>query len=103
MFAPPTENISVAGHPEIGKLLGDRSADISRIQANTDAELAEVKEDLKVLLNAQGAPDQTRMEAFKRDVTEHLYIINAEHDEVVDVGLNGEKVVSEAVRKLSDL
>ena len=22
MFAPPTENISLAGHPEIGKLLG---------------------------------------------------------------------------------
>jgi hypothetical protein len=36
-------------------------------------------------------------------VTEHLYIINAEHDEVVDVGPNGEKVVSKEVRKLSEL
>jgi len=103
MFAPPTENISLAGHPEIGKLLGDHSADIARIQANTDAELGEVKDDLKALLNPQGSPGQARMEAFKRDVTEHLYVINAEHDEVVDVGPNGEKVVSEAVRKLNAL
>src|SRR6266404_3861854 len=103
MFARPTENISLAGHPEIGKLLGDHSADIARIQANTDAELGEVKDDLKALLNPQSVPGQARMEAFKRDVTEHLYVINAEHDEVVDVGPNGEKVVSEAVRKLSEL
>src|SRR4051794_14857025 len=103
MFAPPTENISLAGHPEIGKLLGDHSADISRIQANTDAELGEVKDDLKALLNPQGSPGQARMEAFKRDVTEHLYVINAEHDEVADVGPNGEKVVTEAVRKLNEL
>src|SRR5436305_9256442 len=103
MFAPPTENISLAGHPEIGKLLGDHSADIARIQASTDAELREVKDDLKALLNPQGSPGQARMEAFKRDVTEHLYVINAEHDEVVDVGSNGEKVVSEEVRKLNAL
>src|SRR5882757_178872 len=103
MFAPPTENISLARHPEIGKLLGEHSADIARIQANTDAELGEVKDDLKALLNPQGSPGQARMEAFKRDVTEHLYVINAEHDEVVDVGPNGEKVVSEAVRKLNEL
>ena len=103
LFSPPTENISLAGHPEIGKLLGNHSADIARIQANTDAELGEVKDDLKALLNPQGSPGQARMEAFKRDVTEHLYVINAEHDEVVDVGPNGEKVVSEAVRKLNAL
>src|SRR5437762_3266900 len=36
-----------------------------------------------------------------KDVAEHLYIINAERDEVVDVGPNGEKIVSESVRKLS--
>ena len=38
-----------------------------------------------------------------KDVAEHLYIINAERDEVVDVGPNGEKIVSEAQRKLSQL
>src|SRR5205807_8477481 len=103
MFAPPTENISLAGHPEIGKLLGDHSADIARIQASTDSELGEVKDNLKALLNPQGSPGLARMEAFKRDVTEHLYVINAEHDEAVDVGPNGEKVVSEAVRKLNAL
>ena len=103
MFAPPSENFLLMRHPEIGKLLGDHSADIARIQANTDSELGKVKDDLKSLLNPQGPPGQARMEAFKRDVTEHLYFINAEHDEVVDVGPNGEKVVSEEVRKLSDL
>jgi pimeloyl-ACP methyl ester carboxylesterase len=103
MFSPPTENISLTGHPELGKLLGDHSADTARMQANTDAELGMVKDDLKALLNPQGAPGQASMEAFKRDVTEHLYIINAEHDEVVDVGPNGEKVVSKEVRKLSEL
>jgi pimeloyl-ACP methyl ester carboxylesterase len=103
MFSPPTENISLTGHPEIGKLLGDHSADIARMQANTDAELGKVKDDLKALLNPQGPPGQASMEAFKRDVTEHLYVINAEHDEVVDVGPNGEKVVSKEVRKLNEL
>jgi len=103
MFAPPTENFSLMGYPEIGKLLGDHSADIARIQANTDSELGKVKDDLKALLNPQGPPGQLRMEAFKRDVTEHLYFINAEHDEVVDVGPNGEKIVSEPVRQLSEL
>jgi hypothetical protein len=103
MFSPPTENISLTGHPEIGNLLGDHSADIARIQANTDTELRKVKNDLKALLNPQGPPGQARMEAFKRDVTEHLYVINAEHDELVDVGPKGEKVVSEEVRKLNEL
>lgn len=103
MFSPPTENISVARHPEIGKLLADQSTDIARIQANTDAELGKVKDDMQVLLNPQGPAAQASMEAFKRDVTEHLYVINAEHDELVDVGPNGEKVVSKEVRKLSEL
>jgi hypothetical protein len=43
------------------------------------------------------------MEAFRRDVTDHLYVINAEHDGVADVGPDGEKIVSEGVRKLSEL
>jgi pimeloyl-ACP methyl ester carboxylesterase len=103
MFSPPTENFSVTRHPEIGKLLGDHGADIAGIQANTDSELGKVKDDLKSLLNPQAPSGQASMEAFKRDVTEHLYVINAEHDEVVDVGPNGEKVVSEEVRKLSEL
>src|SRR6478735_8620551 len=36
-------------------------------------------------------------------VAGHLYVINAECDEVVDVGPNGDKVVSEALRRLSQL
>ena len=103
MFAPPTENFALAKHPEIGQLLGEHGADIARSQASTDSELGRVQEDLKALLNPQDPPGQARMEAFKRDVTEHLYVINAENDGVVDVGPNGEKVVSEAVRKLSEL
>jgi len=103
MFAPPTENVSLARHTELVKLLGGQGADLARIQASTDSELGRVKEDLKGLLNPQDAPGQARMEAFTRDVTDHLYVINAERDEVVDVGPNGEKVVSEAVRKLSEL
>src|SRR6476620_12497730 len=43
------------------------------------------------------------MEVFVTEVAEHLYVINAERDEVVDVGPNGEKVVSEAMRQLSQL
>jgi hypothetical protein len=38
-----------------------------------------------------------------KNVAEHLYIINAERDEVVDVGPNGEKIVSEGLRQLSQL
>lgn len=103
MFSPPTENILLSAHPEIGKLLGDHSVDIARMQANTDAELQQVKDDWKALINPQGPSDQARMEAFKRDVTEHLYVINAERDDLADVGPNGEKIVSEAVRKLNSL
>jgi len=102
MFSPPTENVSLARHTELVKLLGGNGAELSRIQASTDSELGRVKEDLKALLSPQDAPGQARMEAFKRDVTDHLYVINAEHDGVVDVGPNGEKIVSEGVRKLSE-
>jgi hypothetical protein len=64
--------------------------------------LGKVKADLKALLNPRDPPGQARMEAFKRDVTDHLYVINAEHDGVVDVGPNGEKIVSEGIRKLNE-
>ncbi len=70
---------------------------------NTYSELGRVKEDLKALLDAQDPLAGARKEAFMKDVAEHLYIINAERDEVVDVGPNGEKIVSEALRKLSQL
>src|SRR5437773_2604271 len=103
MFTPLTENVSLAGQPELVKLLGEESADIAQMQANTYSELGRVKEDLKALLDAQDPLAGARKEAFMKDVAEHLYIINAERDEVVDVGPNGEKIVSEALRKLSQL
>src|SRR6516225_5525155 len=103
MFTPLTENVSLAGQPELVKLLGEESADIAQMQANTYSELGKVKEDLKALLDPQDPLAQARTEAFMKDVAEHLYIINAERDEVVDVGPNGEKIVSEALRKLSQL
>jgi hypothetical protein len=103
LFSPPTENISLARHTELVKLLGGNSAQLAQIQASTDSELGRVKEDLKALLNPQDPTGQARMEAFKRDVTDHLYVINAEHDGVADVGPNGEKIVSESVRRLSEL
>ena len=102
LFAPPTENVSLARHTELVKLLSGKSADLTRIQASTDSELATIKEDLKALLNPQDAPGQVRQEAFTRDVTDRLYVINAEQDGVVDVGPNGEKIVSESLRKLND-
>ena len=102
LFAPPTENVSLAKHTELVKLLGGQGADLARIQASTDSELAKVKEDWKAMLDPQDPLGQARMQAFTRDVTDHLYIINAERDGVVDVGPNGEKVVSEEVRKLSE-
>jgi Alpha/beta hydrolase of unknown function (DUF900) len=102
LFAPPTENVSLARHTELVKLLSGKSADLTRIQASTDSELATIKEDLKALLNSQDAPGQVRQEAFTRDVTDRLYVINAEQDGVVDVGPNGEKIVSESLRKLND-
>src|SRR5216110_2532271 len=103
MFTPLTENVSLAGQPELVKLLGEESADIAQMQANTYSELGRVKEDLKALLEPQDPLAQARKEAFIKDVAEHLYVINAERDEVVDVGPNGDKVVSEAMRQLSQL
>jgi hypothetical protein len=103
MFTPLTENVSLAGQDELVKLLGKQSTDIAQMQANTYSELGRVKEDLKALLDAQDPLAAARKEAFIKDVAEHLYIINAERDEVVDVGPNGEKIVSEALRKLSQL
>jgi len=102
MFAPLTENVSLGGSPQIRKLLGEHSADIARIQADTESELGKLKEDLQALLNPQDPPGQARRDAFTRDVTDHLYLINAEHDGVADVAPNGEKIVSEALRKLSE-
>ena len=103
MFAPLTENVSLAGQAELVKLLGKQSTDIAQMQADTYSELGKVKEDLKALLDPQDSLAAARTEAFIRDVAEHLYIVNAERDEVVDVGPGGEKIVSEALRKLSQL
>ena len=103
MFTPLTENVSLAGQTELVKLLAKQSTDIRQMQASTYSELGKVKEDLKALLDAQDPLAGARKEAFMKDVAEHLYIINAERDEVVDVGPNGEKIVSEALRKLSQL
>jgi hypothetical protein len=103
MFTPLTENVSLAQNPELVKLLGAQSMDINQMQANTYSELGKVKEDLKLLLEPQDALAQTRKEHFLKDVADHLYIINAEKDEVVDVGPSGEKIVNETVRKLSEL
>jgi pimeloyl-ACP methyl ester carboxylesterase len=103
MFTPLTENVSLAQSPELVKLLGAQSADIGQMQADTYSELGRVKEDLKTLLDPHDLLGQTRKESFVKDVAEHLYVINAEGDEVVDVGPTGEKIVSEAIRKLSEL
>ena len=103
MFTPLTENVSLAQQPEFVRLLGKESADIAQMQASTYSELGRVKEDLKALLDPQDPLAAARTEAFMKDVAEHLYIVNAERDEVVDVGPNGEKIVSEALRRLSQL
>jgi pimeloyl-ACP methyl ester carboxylesterase len=103
MFTPLTENVSLAQLPEFVKLLGKESPDIAQMQASTYSELGRVKEDLKALLNPPDPAAETRKEAFMKNVAEHLFIINAEGDEIVDVGPNGEKIVSEAVRQLSQL
>jgi hypothetical protein len=84
------------------KLLGGQSAELERIQASTESELGKVKEDLKALLDPRDPAGQARMETFKREVTDHLYLINAERDGVVDVGPNGEKIINEEVRTLSE-
>jgi hypothetical protein len=75
--------------------------DINQMQANTYSELGKVKEDLKALLDAQDPVGQAKREQFLKSVADHLYVINAEKDEIVDVGPNGEKIVSENIRKLS--
>jgi hypothetical protein len=103
MFTPLTENVSLAQLPAFVKLLGQESQDIAQMQAHTYSELGKVKEDLKTLLNPPDHIAETRKEAFIKDVAEHLYVINAEGDEIVDVGPNGEKVVSEGMRMLSQL
>jgi len=103
MFTPLTENVSLAQHPDLVKLLGDQSTDIAQMQSNTYSELGRVKEDLKALLDPQDPIAETRKERFLKDVADHLFVINAEGDEIVDVGPNGEKIVSEAMRKLSQL
>ena len=103
MFTPLTENVSLAQLPEFVKLLGKESPDIAQMQADTYSELGKVKEDAKALLNPEDSIAETRKEAFIKNVAEHLYVINAEGDEIVDVGPNGEKIVSEGMRKLSEL
>jgi pimeloyl-ACP methyl ester carboxylesterase len=103
MFAPLTENVSLAGKPELLKLLGKQTTDIPEMQANIFSKLNIVKEDLKALLEPQDPLAEVRTEAFMKEVAERLYIINAERDEVVDVGPNGEKIVSETLRKVSQL
>src|SRR6201990_2083419 len=103
LFTPLTENVSLAQLPRFVKLLGQESPDIAQMQANTYSELGRVKEDAKALLNPEDSIAETRKEAFIKNVAEHLYVINAEGDEIVDVGPNGEKVVSEGIRKLSEL
>jgi hypothetical protein len=95
--------VSLAQQAEFVKLLGQKSADIAQMQASTYSELGRVKEDLKALLEPQDPLGQARKEAFIKDVAQNLYVINAERDEVVDVGPNGEKVVSEAMRQLIQL
>jgi len=103
MFTPLTENVSLAQNPDLVKLIAAESKDVAQMQANTYSELGRVKEDLKAILEPQDAVGEARKERFLKDVAEHLYVINAERDEVVDVGPNGEKIVSEAIRKLSQL
>ena len=103
MFTPLTENVSLAGKPELVKLLGKQTTDIAEMQTNIDSKLNSVKEDLRALLDPQDPLAKVRTEAFMRDVAERIYIINVERDEVADVGPNGEKIVSETLRKVSQL
>src|SRR5213075_1310984 len=91
------------GQPDILKLLGKQTTDVAQMQANTSSKLVSVKEDLKALLAPQDPLAKARAEAFMKDVAEHIYIINAEGDKLVDVGPNGEKIVSDTVRMLSEL
>src|SRR4051812_25478675 len=103
MFSPFTENVSLAGKPELLNLLTKDTNDIALIQANAQAKLDSVRDDLKALLNPEDPVAKVRTEAFMKDVAERIYIINAERDEVADVGPNGEKIVSETLRTVSQL
>jgi pimeloyl-ACP methyl ester carboxylesterase len=103
MFTPLTENVALTGEPELLKLLGKQSTDVAQMQANTTSKLVSVREDLKALLDPQDPLAKARAEAFMRDVAERIYFINAEGDKLVDVGPNGEKIVSDTVRMLSQL
>ena len=103
MFTPLTENVSLAQSPELVKLLGSHSKDINQMQANNYSELGKVKEDLKSLLDPHDVVGEARKERFLKNVADHLFVINAEGDQVVDVGANGEKIVSEGIRRLSEL
>ena len=103
MFTPLTENVSLAQSPELVKLLGSQSKDINQMQANNYSELGKVKEDLKSLLDPHDVVGEARKERFLKNVADHLFVINAEGDQVVDVGANGEKIVSEGIRRLSEL
>src|SRR5437879_4627160 len=103
MFTPLTENVSLTGQADILKLPGKQSTDVAQMQANTSSKLNSVKQDLKALLDPQDPLAKARAEAFMKDVAEHIYIINAEGDKLVDVGPNGEKIVSDTVRMLSQL
>src|SRR3954471_16181960 len=77
MFNPLTENVSLAGKPELMKLLGGEITDVAEMEANTYSKLGTVKEDLKALLDPQDPVAKVRSEAFMTDVAERLYIINA--------------------------
>jgi hypothetical protein len=103
MFTPLTENVSLDRSPGLVKLLGSQSKDINQMQANTYSELGKVKEDFKSLLDPHDVVGEARKERFLKNVADHLFVINAEGDEVVDVGPDGEKIVSEGIRKLTDL
>ena len=103
MFTPLTENVSLGKSPGLVKLLGSQSKDINQMQANTYSELGKVKEDFKSLLDPHDVVGEARKERFLKNVADHLFIINAEGDEVVDVGPDGEKIVSEGIRKLTEL
>src|SRR5262249_33683120 len=84
MFTPLTVNVSLAQNRELVKLIGAQSKDVAQMQANTYSELGRVKQDLKALLEPHGSVGAARKEHFLKDVAEHLYVINAEGDEVVD-------------------
>lgn len=103
MFTPLTENVALTGEPELVKLLGEESKDTAKMQANTTLKLVSVRDDLKALLAPKDPLAKARAEAFMRDVAERIYFINAEGDKLVDIGPDGEKIVSDTVRMLSQL